>query len=193
MGGGERQVFFSLGPKDRVESLATAGGGCWGWRAAEIQGKAFLDFISPGDRKAIRHALEEVRRGGDAPGSEARFLGKDGSSIPLVCRFASHDQGEVVLGYAREYVPREAEAARAPSMPGGGPRNPQKPERPGTNLGQHLNNLLTGIMGNCDLASLALPPDSPVQGFLDQIKQFSMKAAELSWDDLPRDPGPGRH
>jgi two-component system cell cycle sensor histidine kinase/response regulator CckA len=42
-----------------------------------------------------------------------------------------------------------------------------------------FNNLLTAIVGNANLARLALPPASPVAGNLDQIEQASQVAAGL--------------
>jgi PAS domain S-box-containing protein len=109
--GGEGEVFFSLGPGGAVTSIAAAGGRCWGWRSLEIQGKDFLGFIVPGDHAAIREALAEARAGREALGRKARFLAKDGHPVPMVCRFAPCDLEEVVLGFARELIPRQEEPA----------------------------------------------------------------------------------
>ncbi|MBI3414593.1 MAG: PAS domain-containing protein [Verrucomicrobia bacterium] len=42
-----------------------------------------------------------------------------------------------------------------------------------------FNNLLTGILGNACLARLDLPPDSPVQLFIEHIESASQRASEL--------------
>jgi PAS domain S-box-containing protein len=111
--GGEGEVFFSLGPTGRVSSVAAAGGRCWGWRSAEMVGKDLLGFIAAGDRPAIRQALETVQGGQEVLGRKASFLAKDGRAVPLVFRFAPGEQDEVVLGFARERIPRKAEDSRA--------------------------------------------------------------------------------
>jgi len=109
--GGEHEVFFSLGPRAQVDSIATAGGRCWGWRSVELQGKPFLDFIHPEDRETIRAALAAAGRDGEALGTMARFLAKDGAPVGLVCRFALSDHHGVTLGFARELIPRKPDPA----------------------------------------------------------------------------------
>jgi len=104
--GGEREMFFSLAPRGVVESIATASGQCWGWRSVDIQGKPFLSFIAPEDHGVIQSALDQVRAGGEAHGSMARFLDRDGSPIALVFRFAPAEVDDAVLGFARERIPR---------------------------------------------------------------------------------------
>ncbi len=42
-----------------------------------------------------------------------------------------------------------------------------------------FNNLLTGVMGNVSLARLDMPPDSPLEPYLDQIEKASIRAADL--------------
>src|SRR5208283_901324 len=43
-----------------------------------------------------------------------------------------------------------------------------------------FNNLLTTILGNCNLASLSLPQGTTTQAFLAQIERASLKAADLT-------------
>ena len=186
MGAGDKLVFFSLGARDVVESLATAGGRCWGWRSAEIHGKDFLNFISAEDRKIIRHAVDEVRGGREPPCSAARFQSKDGKFIPLVWRFAPNEPDDAVLGFAREFFPRQSDPFRpfaavemAPEA-AMGPGRPERPENPPAVPTPRIAELLAGIMGHCDLASLSLPPGSPIQGYLHQIRLSSMQVAELT-------------
>ena len=106
--GGEREMFFSLAPRGVVESIATASGQCWGWRSVDIQGKPFLNFISPEDHGIILAALDQARAGAEAHGSMARFLGRDGGAVDLVFRFAPAEADDAVLGFARERIPRRA-------------------------------------------------------------------------------------
>ncbi|WP_316411842.1 PAS domain-containing hybrid sensor histidine kinase/response regulator [Mesoterricola silvestris] len=110
--GGESQVFFALGPKGIVEGLATAGDRCWGWEAGEIHGREFLDFIAPGDRDRILRMIREVLSGKESLSTEARFQGKDGLARPLVCGLAAKSGRETVLGFTREFFPREEEDPR---------------------------------------------------------------------------------
>ena len=104
--GGEREMFFSLARRGLVESIATASGQCWGWRSVDIQGKPFLDFIAAEDHGIILAALEQARAGGEANGSMARFLARDGAPVDLVFRFAPAETDDAVLGFARERIPR---------------------------------------------------------------------------------------
>ncbi len=46
-------------------------------------------------------------------------------------------------------------------------------------IAHDFNNLLTGILGNASLASLELPDGSPIQDYLGQINQASLRAADL--------------
>jgi PAS domain S-box-containing protein len=46
-------------------------------------------------------------------------------------------------------------------------------------IAHDFNNLLTGILGNSSLASMELPEDSPIQDYLGQINQASLRAADL--------------
>ena len=46
-------------------------------------------------------------------------------------------------------------------------------------IAHDFNNLLTGILGNSSLASLELPEGSPIQDYLGQINQASLRAADL--------------
>ncbi len=46
-------------------------------------------------------------------------------------------------------------------------------------IAHDFNNLLTGILGNTSLARMDLPPESPVQPYLEQIEVSSQRAADL--------------
>lgn len=46
-------------------------------------------------------------------------------------------------------------------------------------IAHDFNNLLTGILGNSSLASLELPDGSPIQDYLGQVNQASLRAADL--------------
>jgi PAS domain S-box-containing protein len=46
-------------------------------------------------------------------------------------------------------------------------------------IAHDFNNLLTGILGNASLARMDLPPESPVQPYLEQIESSSQRAADL--------------
>jgi PAS domain S-box-containing protein len=47
-------------------------------------------------------------------------------------------------------------------------------------IAHDFNNLLTSIMGNCHLAALDLPPESPAHACLDQIEKASVRASDLT-------------
>jgi len=46
-------------------------------------------------------------------------------------------------------------------------------------IAHDFNNLLTGILGNASLARMDLPPQSPIQDYLEQIEVSSQRAADL--------------
>jgi len=61
-------------------------------------------------------------------------------------------------------------------------RQIQKLEALGTlasGIAHDFNNVLTTILGNADIAAFDLPPDSPVQGQLDEIRAASERARQL--------------
>jgi PAS domain S-box-containing protein len=47
-------------------------------------------------------------------------------------------------------------------------------------IAHDFNNLLTSILGNCSLSAMTLAGDSPVQAYLRQIEQASLRAADLT-------------
>lgn len=47
-------------------------------------------------------------------------------------------------------------------------------------IAHDFNNLLTGVMGYAELAQMKLPPDSPVQGDLDEVRKAGQRAADLT-------------
>ncbi len=47
-------------------------------------------------------------------------------------------------------------------------------------IAHDFNNLLTTIMGNCSLAAMTLPAESPAASFLEQIEKAAVRAADLT-------------
>jgi len=157
-----------------------------GYKAAEVIGKKFDIFFSPEDVAAERpqRLLAEARLYGQAKDRGWRCR-KDGTQFlaDVVVAPLISAEGEPygfiklvrdVTEQQRSEEQREKFDRRL--------QEAQKLESLGILAGgiaHDFNNILTSILGNSSLAALELAETSPVQSNLENIKQASLRAAEL--------------
>ncbi len=115
---------------------------------------------------------------------EHRFFRSDGSAGVMSVRFAieRNAAGQAIRAYGlSQDITEQARAAQQHRMLEEQLRHAQKMDALGTLAGgiaHDFNNILTGIMGNLDLAAMDLPPTHEVQGRLQDARQASRRARD---------------
>ncbi len=144
-------------------------------------------FLPPEEIPRVK-AVTEQAMAELAPGQmteiEHRFLRADGSSGVMLVRFAIERDaaGRPIRAYGlSQDVTEQARAAHQHRMLEEQLRHAQKMDALGTLAGgiaHDFNNILTGIMGNLQLASIDLPATHPVQVPLREANRASVRARD---------------
>jgi two-component system, cell cycle sensor histidine kinase and response regulator CckA len=137
--------------EDRVGSINRAGAHLLGWEPEQIVGRNFKDFLSPESRAAV-----ETQRGRKLAGEvesttyEAELITESGRRIPIeICARVIHRGGQPIGTHGigrdiRERREAEQRVRRAQQL--------EAVSRLAGGIGHDFNNLLTAIVGNCELA-----------------------------------------
>ena len=79
-----------------------------GLAPAEVEGRTFLDFVWPDDRKITRDALAAAATADDVKGFENRYRHQDGT--PRWISWQTAAEGDVVYAYGRDVTDEKAQA-----------------------------------------------------------------------------------
>ncbi len=150
-----------------------------GYRSADVKGRKMADVILPGPaRPLFREAFEAAWAGRVPASAEYPLLTKSGEMRLVVWSHAAvaGPAGEVtsVIAAGIDLTDRRRLEAQVVGM--------QKMEAVGTLAGgiaHDFNNILTGILGNLELACKALPGRSPVVDSIQEAIRASERAAVL--------------
>ena len=184
------------GPDFRVTRWAGQAEHMFGWKANKVVGKHFGDwpFVYPDDAEAAwEEVVHRLLSGTDYRNlCQNRNLTKLGRI--LHCSWQNsvlHDEsGRTVsiLSLVQDVTDRvlaeqqSKKAALEKQLLERKLQESQKLESLGVLAGgiaHDFNNLLTGVLGNASLARMDLPPNSPVQPYLQQIEAAAARAADL--------------
>jgi len=151
----------------------------FGWPPGDLLGQPFLHLLHPDDVPAARARFDEARRGPGAPVPlEARVRHVDGTYRTLegVVVNRLHEQAvRAVVVNARDVTDRRVLEDQL--------RQVQKMEAIGRLAGgiaQDFNNLLTAILGYCNLLIEDLPGDSHMRSDVEEIRKAGERAAALT-------------
>jgi PAS domain S-box-containing protein len=153
--------------------------------AADFIGNAAVDYesvIAPEDRDKVREAVERGLAGDRSWDVEYRVVHVDGSLRPVREQGRGHldGQGQWVLdGIILDQTPRLRERRLAERL-----QELEKLRQDGLrvmagSVAHHVNNLLTGLMGEVELAQLELENGHRPQRELEACREISERAAAL--------------
>jgi PAS domain S-box-containing protein len=144
----------------------------------EATGAWWLRQVHPDDAAAVQQKFRDALAGRDSFSFEYRMRHKDGSAIHVwdkgrIFRDASGNVSKVIGGANNLTERRHLEAQL---------RQAQKMEAIGTLAGgiaHDFNNILSGVLGNAELARMDLPKDHKVQICVDEILRATERARNL--------------
>jgi PAS domain S-box-containing protein len=154
----------------------------FGWPAHEVIGRHVADIIvPPAHREAHRRGLQHFLESGEGPilnrRLELRALRRDGTEIAVELAVAPIRLGNswIFSAFIRDISERNQLEQQL--------RQAQKMEAVGRLAGgiaHDFNNLLTAIFGYADLLAEDLPPGSPAQADVKEIRTAATRAAALT-------------
>ena len=151
----------------------------FGWTPDEVVGRSLFDVVHPEDRDPIAGAMSGPLAGaGESTTVEIRVQHADGGYRTLEAVAVNHVDdpavGAIVVN-ARDITERRRLEEQL--------RHSQKMEALGQLAGgvsHDFTNLLTAILGYCELALADLQPDDPVRHDLEEIHSAGERAASLT-------------
>ena len=174
-----QEVIFSLDLEGRVLSMNRAAERVTGFSREEAAGRSVFGSLAPGSLERARAMLEKKLSGVSEPTTyEVELTRKDGDRITLEVnsRLVLRDGAPVAVeGIARDITERrrlEADFQQAQKMEGIG--------RLAGGIAHDFNNLLTAILGQAELAKLAIDDGDQPRSELDQIVGSAKRAADLT-------------
>jgi PAS domain S-box-containing protein len=151
----------------------------FGWTPDEVIGRSLFDVVHPEDRDPIAGAMSGPLAGaGESTTVEIRVQHADGGYRTLEAVAVNHIDdpavGAIVVN-ARDITERRRLEEQL--------RHSQKMEALGQLAGgvsHDFTNLLTAILGYCELALSDLQPDDPLRHDLEEIRSAGERAASLT-------------
>ncbi len=146
--------------------------------ADQVIGRTLLEFVCPDDLSVFQMMIDSVLESGkEVPLSEKRLRRLDGNCVDVelvVIPFASQDRPavQIVALDISERRKMEKELIRV-----------EKIESLGVLAGgiaHDFNNILTGILGNIDLAKIHIDPDHDAYSYLEDADTASRRARDLT-------------
>ncbi len=163
----------------RVQYMAPSSTRHLGWTSEQICGRSIFDFLHPDDRHQIAGAMSgTLSRPGQSMTVEVRVQHADGGYRTLEAVAANHidepSVGAIVVN-ARDVTERHRLEEQL--------RHAQKMEALGQLAGgvsHDFTNLLTAILGYCDLALSDVDASDPVRHDLEEIRSAGERATSLT-------------
>jgi PAS domain S-box-containing protein len=176
----------------RLLDINDQGLALFGRERSEMIGRSVLDFVSPESRPIVAETMVHERE----IAYEHMMLRKDGSPFPVEARAKMMHMGgrPVRITALRDITERRQADLRQKNLEEQ-LRHMQKMEALGTLAGgiaHDFNNILTGILGNMQLAEMDLPSGHPAFVALKSAEKASWRARDLiarilSFSRLERD------
>ncbi len=151
-----------------------------GWRDADTEGRAFIEFVHPDDRAVTLAELSQVATGAMTFKFENRYRRSDGRFSLL--SWTAVPDGELIYAVARD-VTADRAAAEALKSTEAALQQAQKMESIGQLTGgiaHDFNNLLQVITGNLQLISRYATGDAKVQERVSSAEAAVRRGAKLS-------------
>ena len=150
-----------------------------GYPREEMIGREVLDFVSPGTRKIVADRIGARMEGT----YEHQLVRKDGTSFHAEAQAKMMRMGErtVRMTALRDISERRQNDQKQKNLEDQ-VRQMQKMEALGTLAGgiaHDFNNILTGILGNLQLAEMDLPRAHPAYASLESAEKASQRARDL--------------
>jgi PAS domain S-box-containing protein len=150
-----------------------------GYERAEMLGRSVADFVSPETRAVVAEAIRAQRE----LAYEHQLIRKDGSLFPAEAQAKTmrKDGRSLRMTALRDLTERRRQEQKQKNLEDQ-LRQMQKLEALGTLAGgiaHDFNNILTGILGNLQLAQMDLPPGHTALGAVQAADQASRRARDL--------------
>lgn len=186
---GIREVFWLMDwDEQRITYVNPAYETTWRRPAQDLyqDSNAWARSIHPDDRQRAAGLLESIADGGSGETAEYRIVRPDGEIRWIAERgFAVKDDQERVVRLGgisediteRKLAEEQRRGAEAQML------RVQKLESLGVlagSIAHDFNNVLTGVLGNADLALSKLSSSSPARAHIDDIETAALRAADLA-------------
>jgi len=176
-------VAYELDENGRITKMSPAAHGTFGFRPEEVEGRSIVDFYRyPDQREGIARALE---RDGELRNAEAEIRRKDGSYawVSTNAKVITDETGNFVrvMGITRDITALKASEHELKQLDEQ-LRHAQRLASLGTLAGgiaHDFNNLLGAILGNAELAKLALSKANVTVKEIERIILATHRASAL--------------
>ena len=172
-------VLILIDAEGRVQYASPSSAPPLGWTPDQVRGRSIFDFVHPDDRAQVAGGLATIAAGpGESLTVEVRVQHADGSyrivEAVAVNHVAEPSVGAIVVN-ARDITERrrlEDELRHALKMEAVG--------QLAGGIAHDFTNLLTAILGYCDLVLTDVPQDDPRRHDLEEIRAAGERAASLT-------------
>jgi PAS domain S-box-containing protein len=174
-------VLFIVDPRFHITYVSPVVETVYGYRPAEMEGKRFIDYVYPHDRRLMETDFENDY-GQTAVAGEYRFLSKDGRQKWCRASMRPITEDGMVVGFQGVLADITQSKLLEQKL-----NRAQKMEALGTlasGVAHDLNNILSGLVSYPDLLLAKMPQDDPWRGPIGIIKKSGERAAAIVQDLL---------